>query len=149
MDATIFESALSQARRSDASKKETKIACPLLDVFACGQISSPRLYRLKLTFPGTCSWSWTSCMALAFLTNVIFLEKTLGANFAIIPYKTASTILANDIIVRCNQTRIWLTITNFWAISAGFGRYFFKLVRKAGTVETVWSYSTVVTRFAT
>ena len=28
-------------------KKEKKIACPLLDVFAYGQISSPRLYRLK------------------------------------------------------------------------------------------------------
>ena len=27
-------------------KKENKIACPLLDVFACGQVSSPRLYRL-------------------------------------------------------------------------------------------------------
>ena len=27
-------------------KKEKKIACPLLDVFACGQVSSPRLYRL-------------------------------------------------------------------------------------------------------
>ena len=28
-------------------KKDKKIACPLLDVFACGQVSSPRLYRLK------------------------------------------------------------------------------------------------------
>ena len=27
-------------------KKEYKIACPLLDVFACGQVSRPRLYRL-------------------------------------------------------------------------------------------------------
>ena len=27
-------------------KKEKKIACPLLDVFAWGQVSSPRLYRL-------------------------------------------------------------------------------------------------------
>ena len=26
-------------------KKEKKIACSLLDVFACGQVSSPRLYR--------------------------------------------------------------------------------------------------------
>ena len=29
-------------------KKAKKIACPLLDVFACGQVSSPRLYRLNL-----------------------------------------------------------------------------------------------------
>ena len=29
-------------------KKDKKIACPLLDVFACGQVSSPRLYRLKM-----------------------------------------------------------------------------------------------------
>ena len=28
-------------------KKQKKIACPLLDVFACGQVSSPRLYRLR------------------------------------------------------------------------------------------------------
>ena len=28
-------------------KKEKKIAFPLLDVFACGQFSSPRLFRLK------------------------------------------------------------------------------------------------------
>ena len=27
--------------------KKKKIACPLLDVFACGQVSSPRLYRLS------------------------------------------------------------------------------------------------------
>ena len=27
-------------------KKEKIIACPLLDIFACGQVSSPRLYRL-------------------------------------------------------------------------------------------------------
>ena len=27
--------------------KKEKIACPLLDVFACGQVSSPRLYRLR------------------------------------------------------------------------------------------------------
>ena len=48
VDASIFDSALSHTRRSDASKKEKKIACPLLDVFACGQLSSPRLYRLSL-----------------------------------------------------------------------------------------------------
>ena len=29
-------------------KKEKKIMCPLLDVFACQQVSSPRLYRLRL-----------------------------------------------------------------------------------------------------
>ena len=32
------------------SKKEKKIACPLLDVFACRQVSSPRLYRLRRLF---------------------------------------------------------------------------------------------------
>ena len=46
VDATIFDSALSHTRRSDASEKEKKIACPLLDVFTCGQVSSPRLNRL-------------------------------------------------------------------------------------------------------
>ena len=51
VDASISDSALSHNRRSDASeKKEKKIACPLLDVFACGQVPSPRLYRLKMFF---------------------------------------------------------------------------------------------------
>ena len=48
VDASIFNSALSHTRRSDASqKKGKKIGCPLFDVFACGQVSGPRLYRLK------------------------------------------------------------------------------------------------------
>ena len=29
-------------------KKKKKKACPLLDVFDCGQVSNPRLYRLKI-----------------------------------------------------------------------------------------------------
>ena len=48
LDASIFDLALSYTEslsRSDASeKKEKKIACPFLDIFACGQVSSPRLY---------------------------------------------------------------------------------------------------------
>ena len=47
VDASIFDSALSHTRRSDASQKKKEIACPLLDVSACGQVSSPRLYRLR------------------------------------------------------------------------------------------------------
>ena len=47
VDGSILDSVLSHTRRSDASEKEKKIACPLLDVFACGQVSSPRLYRLN------------------------------------------------------------------------------------------------------
>ena len=50
MDASIFDSALSHTRRSNASEKKKKIACPLLDVCACGQVSSPRLYRLIYYF---------------------------------------------------------------------------------------------------
>ena len=49
MDASIFDSALSHTRYSDASKKKKKIASPLLDVFAGGQVSSPRLYRLRFS----------------------------------------------------------------------------------------------------
>ena len=48
VNASIFDSALSHIRRSNESEKKKKIACPLLDVFARGQVSSPRLYRLKL-----------------------------------------------------------------------------------------------------
>ena len=51
VDASISDAALShtwlilvtRTRR----KKRRKYSCPLLDVFACGQVSSPRLYRLK------------------------------------------------------------------------------------------------------
>ena len=50
MDASIFDSVLSHTRRSDVSEKEEKIACPLLDVFVCGQVSSPRLDRLNMRF---------------------------------------------------------------------------------------------------
>ena len=47
VDASIFNSALSHTRRSDASEKNRrKYSRPLLDIFACGQVSSPRLYRL-------------------------------------------------------------------------------------------------------
>ena len=49
VDASIFESVLSHTRSLGRDgKKEKKIACPLLKVFACGQVSSPRLYRLNL-----------------------------------------------------------------------------------------------------
>ena len=34
---------MTHTRRSDASKKEKKIACPLFYVFACGQVWSPHL----------------------------------------------------------------------------------------------------------
>ena len=49
VDASTFDSALSHTRRSTRRKKEKKIACPLLDVFACGQVSCPRLFRLILS----------------------------------------------------------------------------------------------------
>ena len=47
VDASIFDSALSHTCRQNASEEKRRIACPLLDVFACGQVSSPRLYRLN------------------------------------------------------------------------------------------------------
>ena len=49
VDACIFDSVLSHTRRSDASgkKKEEKYSRPLLDVLACGQVSTPHLYRLN------------------------------------------------------------------------------------------------------
>ena len=54
VNASIFDSALSHTRRSDASKKreENSVVAlrSLLNVFACGQVSSPRLYRLKIEF---------------------------------------------------------------------------------------------------
>ena len=50
VDANIFDSALSHTRRSDASKKRRKYSRPLLAKFDCGQVSSPRLYRLNFLF---------------------------------------------------------------------------------------------------
>ena len=50
MEASIFDSALSHTRRSEASEKKEENSVvalrSLLNVFACGQLSSPRLYRL-------------------------------------------------------------------------------------------------------
>ena len=40
VNASIFHSALERV-----GKKEKKKACPLFEVFACGQVSSPRRYR--------------------------------------------------------------------------------------------------------
>ena len=43
-----FDSALSHTSRSAAAeKKKKKIACTLWTKFACGQVLSPRLYRLS------------------------------------------------------------------------------------------------------
>ena len=48
MNASIFGSTLSHTGRLDASeKKRRKYSRPILNVFACGQVSSPRLYRLN------------------------------------------------------------------------------------------------------
>ena len=55
VDASIYDSVLSHTRRSDAWEKEMKIACPLLDIFACGEVSSPRPYRLSIIFFKTIS----------------------------------------------------------------------------------------------
>ena len=46
METSTFDSALSHTRRSDASEKREENSVQLLDVFAYGQVSSPRLYRL-------------------------------------------------------------------------------------------------------
>ena len=51
VDASIFDSAVSHTRRSDASEKreENSVVAlrSLLNVFSSGQVSSPRLYRLR------------------------------------------------------------------------------------------------------
>ena len=54
VNASTFDSALSHTRRSDTSEKREKNSVvalrSLLKVFACGQVSSPRLYRLNNLF---------------------------------------------------------------------------------------------------
>ena len=51
MNASIFDSALSHTRRSNASEKREEKSVvalrSLLNVNACGQVSSPRQYRLS------------------------------------------------------------------------------------------------------
>ena len=68
VDASIFDSALSHTRRSDASeKREENIVVALrslLNVFACGQVSSPHLYRLRLK------------SIVKIWSNLFFAEKT-------------------------------------------------------------------------
>ena len=50
MNASIFDSALSHTRRSDASEKRRKYSRPLLNVFTCGQVSSPVSVKFILFF---------------------------------------------------------------------------------------------------
>ena len=46
-DQCIFDSALSHTRRSDATEKREEKSVDILAKFACGQVLSPRLYRLN------------------------------------------------------------------------------------------------------
>ena len=48
--ASIFDSGWVILVARTRRKKEKKIACPLLDVFACGLVSSPRVYRLRTKY---------------------------------------------------------------------------------------------------
>ena len=48
VDASIFRLGAESYSSLERVEKKKKIACPLLDVFACGQVSSPRLYRLRV-----------------------------------------------------------------------------------------------------
>ena len=50
VNASIFDSGLVILVARTRRKKEKKVACPLLDVFAFGQVSTPRLYRLNHLF---------------------------------------------------------------------------------------------------
>ena len=47
-------------------KKQKKIACPLLDVFACGQVSSPHLYRFLLKYCGSQPFSYFGSQKVKF-----------------------------------------------------------------------------------
>ena len=83
MDASIFDSALSDTRRSDALEKEKKIACPLLDVSVCGQVLSPRLYRVRSLvffskYPHEIFDITVDCLATHFLSLAFFgVPKTV------------------------------------------------------------------------
>ena len=47
VDASIFHSALSHTRRSEASEKREENSVSTFGRFACEQVSSPRLYRFS------------------------------------------------------------------------------------------------------
>ena len=48
VDTSIFDLALSHTRRSDASEKKEEPSVSTFGRIHCGQVSSPRLYRLNL-----------------------------------------------------------------------------------------------------
>ena len=50
VDATIFDSALSHTRRSDASEKREEKSVSTFGHFASGQVSSPRMHLLNQYF---------------------------------------------------------------------------------------------------
>ena len=73
VNASVFDSALSHTRRSNTSeKKENSVVAlrSLLNVFACGQVSSPRLYRLKSIIDHI--WGWGILSMISVLKFVIF-----------------------------------------------------------------------------
>ena len=82
MDESIFDWALSHTRRSNASEKEEENSVvalrSLLNVIACGRISSPRLYRvrLKAVFKVLNQILWFSLVfEMAKIDWVFFLKK--------------------------------------------------------------------------
>ena len=87
VNTSFFDLALSHTRRSDASEKRKKIACPLLNVFACVQVSSPRLYRLKEQI----------------VRNWIF--KTLKYDFIWSEFEFGSVVLVSAIFVSRSRSK--------------------------------------------
>ena len=76
VDASIFNSALSHTRRSDASEKKEKIACPLFDVLSFGQVSSPRLYRLERKIPRNIYFTYFKFSKCSILNKLDFISSS-------------------------------------------------------------------------
>ena len=94
-------------------KKEKKIACPLLDVFACGQVSSPRLYRLSQFWP----WCHNlfKCVGRVWLdtvwifsTSMIFTFERFNGNL-----EDNLILLSNNFLTVSKTTLTKIILCNF------------------------------------
>ena len=75
-------------------KKEKKIACPLLNVFACGEVSSPRLYRL----------SWKIKLKSLNLNGTSGFRRVLPVSKFHFKFNLSSNHLRNFKVVNLNGT---------------------------------------------
>ena len=109
-------------------RKEKKIARPLLDVFACGQLSSPRLYRLIWFFRsnedvGGSAVKWAELsirqIFLPFNVNLIQADRQLKVSRLPVTLQRLQSLLLQNLLLKANhlllRTRFILINHDAWS----------------------------------